>query len=228
MKEDYQIEERPAEKREGKVPIQITLPMAEVLAYLEHGLGELVRKVGKLFIESVLESEVEQLMGPRLQRNSGRRAYRWGTEQGYCVVDGQRVPIVRPRIRECGGGELPLGSYRLFQRASLVEETVWSNVIRGLSMRNYKEVLQQFADAYGLEKSTVSEHFIEASRNKPEELMTRSLAHLQVCALAIDGTIFKGQHLVVAIGIDSFGKKIVLGIIQGASENATVVSGLLD
>jgi transposase-like protein len=121
-----------------------------------------------------------------------------------------------------------LDSYRLFQKASLVEETVWSNVMRGLSMRNYKEVLQQFAEAYGLEKSTVSEHFIAASRKKLEGLMTRSLAHLQICALVIDGTIFKGQHLVVAIGIDNFGHKIVLGLIQGANENATVVSRLLD
>jgi transposase-like protein len=191
-------------------------------------LGELVRKVGRLFIESVLEAEVEQLVGARSRRQGGRQAYRWGVEQGYCVVDGQRVPIVRPRIRHCGGSEWPLGTYRLFQQATLVEETVWSNVIRGLSMRNYKEVVQQFADAYGLEKSTVSEHFIEASRKKLDQLMTRSLSRLQLCAIAIDGTVFKGQNLVVAIGIDNFGSKVVLGLIQGATENATVVSGLLD
>jgi putative transposase len=202
--------------------------MADVLAHLEQGLGELVRKVGRMFIESVLEAEVEQLIGPRSCRHGERHAYRWGVEKGYCLVDGQRVPIARPRLRQCGGSELPLESYRLFQQASLVDETVWSNVIRGLSMRNYKEVMQQFADAYGLEKSTVSEHFIEASRKKLEELMMRSLTHLQLCAIALDGTIFKGQHLVVAIGIDAFGRKVVLGIIQGATENATVVSGLLD
>jgi putative transposase len=66
------------------------------------------------------------------------------------------------------------------------------------------------------------------ARKKLEELMSRSLAHLQICALLLDGTIFKGQHLVVAIGIDTFGKKVVLGLIQGATENARVVSGLLD
>jgi putative transposase len=232
VKADYQIEAKPEghldAQRDSNIPVQISLPMAEVLSCLEQGLGELVRKVGKIFIESVLEAEVEQLVGPRCNRSAQRQAYRWGVERGYCIVDGQRLPIARPRIRQCGGGELVLDSYRLFQRPSLVEETVWSNVMRGLSMRNYREVLQQFAEAYGLEKSTVSEHFIEASRKKLEELMTRSLAHLQLCALVIDGTIFKGQHVVVAIGVDSFGHKIVLGLIQGATENATVVSGLLD
>jgi putative transposase len=106
---------------------------------------------------------------------------------------------------------LPLGTYQLFQRVSPAEETVWSNIMRGLSMRDYKLVLQQFMDAYRLDKSTVSERFVEASRKKLEELMSRSLQHVQICAVLIDGTIFKGQHLVAAIGIDAFGKKLVLG-----------------
>ena len=234
MKEEYQNEKQAAETENpgtplaSELPIQIALPMAEVLSCLEQGLGELIRRVGRLFIESVLETEAEQIAGPRSRRTQERHAYRWGSERGYCVVDGERVPIVRPRLRECGGNEVPLGSYQLFQKASMAEETVWKNIMRGLSMRNYKEVLQQFADAYGLEKSTISERFIAASRKKLDELMNRSLQHVPLCAMVIDGTIFKGQHLVVAIGIDTLGHKIVLGLIQGASENATVVSGLLD
>jgi hypothetical protein len=69
VKEDYQIEEA-AEAVKGELaarelPVQIGLPMAEVLSCLEQGLGELVRKVGRLFIESVLEAEAEQIVGPR-------------------------------------------------------------------------------------------------------------------------------------------------------------------
>ena len=54
---------------------------------------------------------------------------------------------------------------RLFQQVTPAEETVGSNILRGLSMRDYKLVLQQFMDAYGLEKSTISERFLEASSN---------------------------------------------------------------
>ena len=219
--------EKEADSREERA-VQVALPMAEVLTSIEQGLGELVRKVGRLFIESVLEAEVEQIAGPRSRRAQSRQAYRWGVEQGSCLIDGQRVPIARPRVRECGGKELPLGTYQLFQQVTPAEETVWSNVMRGLSMRDYKLVLQQFMDAYGLEKSTVSERFVEASRKKLEELMSRSLEHLQIAALLLDGTIFKGQHLIVAIGIDALGHKLVLGLVQGATENAKVVSGLFD
>ncbi len=190
-------------------------------------LGDLLRAVGKLFIETVMETEVEQLVGQRSKRNPKRGAYRWGTEAGFCIVDGQRVPINRPRVRNQQNNEIPLGSYEMFQRASLIEETVWHKIMHGLTMRSYKEVVQQFADAYGLEKTTTSDHFIEASRRKLDQLMKRSLADVQLAVIVIDGTIFEGEHMIVAIGIDRFGLKLMLGIRQGATENAAVVGDLL-
>jgi transposase-like protein len=73
----------------------------------------------------------------------------------------------------------------------------------------------------------VSEHFIEASRRKLKELMERRLEKLQFCALLIDATPFEGQQKVVAMGIGQDGRKTILGIRQGATENATVVGELL-
>jgi putative transposase len=234
VKARYQKEaEQAAEKyqawaQQSKESIQLKFPAPEMIEMMKQGLGELVRQLGKIFIEEVLESEAEQLAGPRSKPAAKRNAYRWGQEQGYCVIDGQKVPIARPRLRsKVHNREIPLGSYELFQRASLLEESVWHKIMHGLSTRNYKEVLQQFSDAYGVEKSTVSEHFVEASRKKLEIVMTRSLSELSIDVMMIDGTIFKGFHLVVAIGIDRFGHKIVLGLRQGATENAAVVGELL-
>ena len=118
------------------------------------------------------------------------------------------MPIDRPRVRnQQNNKEIPLGSYEMFQRASLIEETVWHKIMHGLTMRSYKEVVQQFADAYGLEKTTTSDHFIEASRRKLDQLMKRSLADVQLAVIVIDGTIFEGEHMIVAIGIDRFGRQ---------------------
>jgi putative transposase len=188
-------------------------PTADVAELAQSSLGDLLRAVGKLFNETVMEAEVEQVVGRRSKPNQERGAYRWGTEAGFCILDGQRVPIERPRIRNRQNNrEIPLGSYELFQRASLVEETVWHKIMHGLTMRRYKEVVQQFADAYGLEKCTTSDHFIEASRRKLDQLMKRSLAEIPLAVIIIDSTIFQGQHIFVAIGIDRFGHKIVLGL----------------
>ena len=82
------------------------------------------------------------------------------------------------------------------------------------------------ADAYGIEKSVVSEQFIEASRQKLRELMERPLGDLKLCAVMIDGIAFDGETFVVALGIGQDGHKTVLGLRQGATENATVVGEL--
>ena len=132
-----------------------------------------------------------------------------------------------PDCRSRTQKEVPLGSYELFQRSSLLGDTVWQKIMLGLTMRSYKEVVQQFADAYGLEKSTTCEHFVQASREKLKQLMERSLVGTSIAVMLIDGTIFKGQNLVVAVGIDPSGRKLVLGLRQGATENATVVGALL-
>jgi transposase-like protein len=58
-------------------------------------------------------------------------------------------------------------------------------------------------------------------------MMERRLEKTQLCALLIDATPFEGQQMVAALGIGQDGRKTILGIRQGATENATVVSELL-
>jgi putative transposase len=233
LKRTYQISRRRAAEKFRKLalasptPIQLTFPLAEIAELAQTSLGDLLRGVGKAFIESVMEVEVEELAGKRSQPNPKRTIYRWGSEEGFCLIDGQRVPIQRPRLRSRTQKEVPLGSYEMFQRSSLLGDTVWQKIMLGLTMRSYKEVVQQFADAYGLEKSTTCEHFVQASREKLKQLLERSLVRTSIAVLLIDGTIFKGQNLVVAVGIDPSGGKLVLGLRQGATENATVVGSLL-
>jgi transposase-like protein len=73
----------------------------------------------------------------------------------------------------------------------------------------------------------VSEHCIESSRAKLKELMERRLNKMKFCALLVDATPFEGQQMVAALGIGYDGTKTILGIRQGATENATVVGELL-
>jgi Transposase, Mutator family. len=55
-----------------------------------------------------------------------------------------------------------------------------------------------------------------------------ALEDLNLVVLMIDGIHFGGQVLVVALGIAEGGEKHVLGVWQGATENTTVVKGLLE
>jgi putative transposase len=233
MKKPYQIESQRAVKRleemavDGNPAVQLVLPMAEMVGWLRQGVGELIRQAGVQIIGLMMEEEVRELVGQRSQPQAEREANRWGSERGFCVVMGQKVPIERPRVRSTDDREVRLGSYELFHRGEPLTETVWEKLMLGLSTRKYGQAVRQFTEAYGLEKSAVSEHFIEASRAKLKQLMERRLDKLRFCALLVDATPFEGQQMVAALGIGQDGRKTILGIRQGATENATVVGELL-
>jgi transposase-like protein len=233
MKKPYQIESQRAVKQleamaaDGNPAVQMVLPMAEMLGWLRQGVGELIRQAGLRLMELLMQEEVRELVGERSQRQAERTAHRWGSERGYCVVMGQKVPVERPRVRSTDDQEVRLGSYEMFHRGEPLTETVWEKLMLGLSTRKYGQAVREFTEAYGLEKSAVSEHFIEASRAKLQEMMERRLDKTRLCALLIDATPFAGQQLVVAMGISQDGRKMILGLRQGATENATVVGELL-
>jgi len=233
MQKRYQIDKQRAVQQfrrlatEVNPNIQMILPMAGIVSMLQEGVGHLMREAGLLLMVGVMEEEVRHVVGERYVPNTDRQASRWGKERGYCVVDGQKVPIRRTRIRDKANRELKLGSYELFQRSGPLAAAVWDKMMRGLTTRNYGPVVKDFASAYGVEKSAVSENFIEASREKLKELMERPLGNLNLCAVLIDGTPFKDRQMIVALGIGCDGRKTVLGLREGATENATVVSALL-
>jgi transposase-like protein len=233
MKRQYQIEQQRAVQQfrriatEQNPDIQMILPLADIVGMLQQGVGNLLRETGLALMQTVMEEEVRHLAGERHQQHEGRRAHRWGKEDGYCVVDGQKVPIQKTRLRTPDKHEQRLGSYELFQRSGPMQAGVWDKMMRGLSTRNYGAVVKDFHNAYGVEKSAVSENFIEASREKVKQLMERPLGELRLCAVLIDGTPFKDRQMIAALGIGCDGTKTVLGLREGATENMAVVSALL-
>ena len=189
MKRPYQIEAQRAIKQldamaaDGNLAVQMILPMAEMMGWLRKGVGELIRQAGLQLMDLLMQEEVRELAGERSERQSARTGNRWGSERGFCVVMGQKVPIQRPRVRTTDDKEVRLGSYEMFHRGEPLTETVWEKLMLGLSTRNYGQAIRQFTEAYGLEKSAVSEHFVEASRAKLKKMMERPAGQdTAVCA----------------------------------------------
>ena len=121
MKKRYQIDQQRAVQQfrrlatEQNPNIQMILPMADIVGLLQEGVGNLLRHAGLELMHLVMDEEVKSLAGERHQQHEQRRAHRWGKEDGYCVVDGQKVPIKRTRLRSGDNREQRLGSYELFQ-----------------------------------------------------------------------------------------------------------------
>jgi transposase-like protein len=208
--------------------IQLALPVKEAAALVQQGLMHLAVATFTQVAEQMMRWEVDQMVGPQQKANPFRDAVRWGSQKGYCVLAGQKIPLQRPRVRDVRQREMPLGSYESLQRASLMEDAVWHKIMHGLTTRRYSAIVRELQEAYGIEKSTISEHFIEASRGRLQKLETRPLSRHQFCALLLDGTCFNQQQIIAALGLTLQGEKLVLGLRQGATENITVVKHLLE
>ena len=234
MKKRYQIDKQRAAQQFRKQAaastdnIQLALPLPEVLALAQKGLMNLALAAFIKVAEEVMQWEVTRLAGPKNHADPECGNVRWGTQPGGCVVGGQKVPLTKPGLRNRHQREVPLGSYEVLQQSCLMEDSVWHKIMHGLTTRRYSEVVRELEQSYGIEKSTVSEHFIEASRRHLDKLSQRNLGEDAFCAMMVDGTPFGDQDVVVAIGLTLQGKKKVLGLHQGATENATVVKHLLD
>ena len=101
-------------------------------------------------------------------------------------------------------------------------------LLHGVSTRNYKAVIPEMAETAGVSRSAVSRAAIEASEAEVEALLSRRFDDVKLLVIYIDGLIFGKYTMIGAIGVDTQGHKHVLGIREGATENAAVVTTLLE
>jgi transposase-like protein len=171
------------------------------------------------FACQVLEEEVIQICATL------RGAQRWGSEQGYVRSGLTRVGIERPRVRG-PKGEVALESYQKLQNKKPYDEATRRLLLGGLATRQFEEVGEALGSRCGLSKSSVSRISKSFARDY-EKLMSQSLE--DIVGLMIDGIGFGDDILLIAaLGVNRFGKKRLLGLWAGSTENAEVVSNLLD
>lgn len=211
------------------VVLELPLPVAEILEGIPEAIEGVSREVGLLLMGAAMESECKRIAGEKDSKNPRRQAYWWGNEIGSVYYDKQKVLIERPRLRSVDGKEeIGLKTYKALRNPKSMKDSVTRNLVLGISSRNYEEAVESFTRGYGIKKSSVSRHFVKATAEQVREFMERDLSGLSLCAIFIDGIEFKAQHLVVALGLDKEGRKHMLGLWQGATENKTVCMNLLE
>lgn len=204
------------------IHLEIDLPIAQ-LWNLRHEIEQFCTYIGLKVMSAFMEHEAQQKTGPW-----GRQSvYRHGTQRGYVIYDGRKLPLERPRLRNQKKQEVPLESYRVFQSRPRLEQAVARKLIRNCSTRHYEGALPEQKPSYGAAKSSVSRHFQACSSRQLQQLLERPLP-AELVALVIDGQHFARNCVSVALGVDRKGNKHVLGLWHGATENATVATQLLE
>jgi len=211
-----------------ELAVNVPLPLVEVWEELQPEVEHLTGLAGLRIIRAVIEDEVMRRVGPRYRPAEEGGCRRWGQQAGYVVFGGQKVAVERPRVRTREGREVPLETYARLQHDGRRQRAVREGIVAGLTSRNYRRAVQSVLDGYGIQKSSVSREFVQASMAQLKELCERPLGGLDLVAILIDGIHLGKQVLVVALGIESSGKKQVLGLWQGATENTVVVKDLLE
>ena len=215
-----------------------------VLGNLEH--GEPVKappEVGPLALIPQLavsqavptEPDHDKGVGPLLvaQLHGYRVATRHGTDDGQVTLGGRRLAVRRPRVRSAdGAAELAIPSYELFSSTEILGRMALERMMAKLSTRRYGAGLEPVGEAVeaasgAKSKSGVSRRFVAATESALAELMSAQLTDLDLVALMVDGVHFADHLCVVALGIGIDGTKVPLGVVEGSTENATVVTDLL-
>jgi putative transposase len=182
---------------------------------------------------ALMEEDVTAVCGPKGRHNADRVGVRHGHERGSVSLGGRRIPVERPRMRAAdGSGELPVASYELFSGTEVLGRMALERMLSGLSTRRYPVGLEPVGarteqTATATSRSAVSRRFVAATETALAELLGADLSGLDLVALMVDGVHFGEHTCVVALGIDIDGVKHPLSLVEGSTENATLVTELI-
>ena len=226
------VAEREEAARLADLPVEATIAMADVAGALREGLLAFCCSAGLVAVAQIMEEEMTARVGPRGRHDPARVATRNGVAPGSVTLGGRRVPVERPRASLSGGGELALDSYSVFAATDLMTSLAMERMLAGVATRRHRLVAEPIGaeleeTAKGDSASAISRRFVSASKTKLAELLGRDLSGLDVAALMIDGVIFAECCCVAALVITTDGTKVPVGLWEGDTENARVVTDLL-
>jgi transposase-like protein len=128
--------------------------------------------------------------------------------------------------------EVHLESYDTFASVDLLADHMVASMLAGLSGRRYERALEPVGDTVeaagsGTSQSSVSRRFIAATVERLAEFRTRPLDDQRWLICFVDGFDFAGHTMIGALGVTADGTKVPLGVVDGSTENASVVRHLI-
>jgi putative transposase len=213
---------------------QLLLPILDLIENAQGAIDDLIDVMGRATIEAVLLMSAAQVAGPKQQGKKAERdiAYH-GSQPGRVALRERQLRVEKPRLRrknpqEGEPGEVEIPAYEAMRKDGRLADRMLEILINGVSTRRYEHVLPEIAETVGVSRSEVSRESIEAGERLLKELAERDFSKLEILAVWVDGIQLGGYHVICAVGVDDKGHKHVLGLREGATENAEVAKGLLE
>ncbi len=183
----------------------------------------------QIMLNELFEDEIMQKAGQRYshQKPHEGRYSRWGYNPGSVHIGDKKLNMDIPRIRDNTTGKFDrLDSYEQVKKIPMPTDQLLHGVLKGLSMRDYKGVIDHLGEAFGLSKSSVSRSFIEKTEERLEEFETRDLSKHDIISIFIDGKYLAKEQIIIVLGVTMQGDKIPLGFLQTHSEHSEPIKDL--
>jgi putative transposase len=211
---------------------QLLMPMVELVERAELAIDEVIEVMGRATIEAVLEMSAEAVAGPKQAgRNREPGAAGWyGAQDGQVYLSERKLRVKKPRLRRRGkgqGGEVEVPAYEAMRQPGRLADRMLEILMSGVSTRAYERVVPAMAETVGVSRSAVSREAVEASTRVLKGLMERRFDDVDLLVIYLDGMQFGRHHVLGGVGVDVEGRKHVLGVWHGASENGEVARALL-
>jgi transposase-like protein len=206
---------------------QILLPIVNLIQNASHIVESVIHELGHQMLEQILVLSAEQVAGTRTPGKASGDIRFHGSQPGCVQLADRKVKVKRPRLRHKTEGEVGVPAYHLLRQDRGLGQHMLGALLRGVSTREYHEVLPQMAQTVGVSRSAISRKAVEASAEQLRQLQERRWENIEILVIYIDGQRFGEHHILSAVGVDAEGKKHILGIESGATENAASVKRLL-
>jgi transposase-like protein len=213
---------------------QLLLPMLDLIETAQAAIDDLIDVMGRATIEAVLLMSAEQLAGPKQQgKKVDRQIAYHGSQPGRVALKERQLRVQKPRLRKKTPkpgepGEVEIPAYEAMHKDGRLADRMLEILLSGVSTRRYEQVLPAMAETVGVSKSQVSRETIEAGERQLKELAERDFSGLDILAVWIDGIQLGTYHVICAVGVSAAGHKHVLGMREGATENAEIAKALLE
>jgi len=206
---------------------QILLPIVNMIQSASQVVDSVVHEIGVKTLELLLALSAEQVAGPRTPGKASGEIRHYGSQPGRVQLADRNVRVKRPRLRHKTEGEVAIPAYEALRKNQALSQYMLGALMRGISTREYHEVLPKMAETVGVSRSSISRQAIEASIEQLKQLQERRWDQVEILVIYLDGQRFAEHHILSAVGVDVEGRKHVLGIACGATENAAAVKQLL-
>jgi hypothetical protein len=118
--------------KELVLPPSVQAALGELVNAAKDGLLALSVGVGLGVLPELMETEVDDIVGPKSRHDAARAAVRHGHEAGAVTLGGRRVGVARPRVRATdGSGEITLETYEHFADRDPLARLVLEQMLAG-------------------------------------------------------------------------------------------------